>query len=98
MQMTEYDAQIRAQQIFYAHAAAYVVVNIGLVVLNLNENPDRLWSMWPLFGWGAGLALHGVSVFATDNAAQRVLARQERRAERQHRREERRDDRRANRG
>jgi len=48
---------------FYSHALVYVVVNAGLAVLNLLTDPRYLWFVWPLVGWGIGLAAHGLSVF-----------------------------------
>jgi transcriptional regulator with XRE-family HTH domain len=52
---------------FYAHAIWYVVVNIALAAWNLIASPDNLWFLWCLFGWGAGLLAHGLSVFEVVN-------------------------------
>ena len=49
---------------WYMHAAIYVLVIGGLLVLNLLQNPGRLWVGWSAFGWGLGLVAHGLSVFA----------------------------------
>jgi hypothetical protein len=46
------------------HAFVYLVVNAGLVVLNLAAGGDRPWSLFPLLGWGLGLAIHGAVVRA----------------------------------
>ncbi|RZI40644.1 2TM domain-containing protein [Herbaspirillum sp. HC18] len=48
---------------FYIHLTVYVVVNAGLILFNVLMVPDRLWSVWPLLGWGIGLLFHGLSVF-----------------------------------
>ncbi|HWL10301.1 MAG TPA: 2TM domain-containing protein [Planctomicrobium sp.] len=90
--MSHDEAESRAQKNFYVHLAVYVVVNTGLAVLNLVNNPEHLWFYWPLAGWGLGVALHGIAVFVTGKAADRVIERQERREERQERRESRRQD------
>ena len=48
---------------WYAHAIAFVLVNLVLFGLSNYAFGDRTWSVYPLLGWGLGLALHGVSVF-----------------------------------
>jgi hypothetical protein len=47
---------------WYLHALAYVCVNLALVALSLYHG--RHWAVFPLLGWGLGLALHAVAVFA----------------------------------
>ena len=48
---------------FYIHATVYGTVNAGLLLLNLLTSPGYLWFLWPLVGWGIGLAAHGLAVF-----------------------------------
>jgi hypothetical protein len=48
---------------WYIHATAYVVVNLVLFGFSQYAFGHRPWSVFPLVGWGIGLALHGVSVF-----------------------------------
>jgi len=48
---------------FYSHLAAYIVINLFLIILNLTMTPEYYWFIWPLMGWGAGLILHGMMVF-----------------------------------
>lgn len=43
------------------HAFVYVCVNAGLMLLSLPYG--RHWSVFPLLGWGLGLALHGAAVW-----------------------------------
>ena len=59
------EAKKRVSEIrgFYHHLAAYVVINAALVLINLLTSPRDLWFMWPLLGWGIGVALHALSVF-----------------------------------
>jgi hypothetical protein len=59
-------AKKRVEEIkgFYIHLTVYVLVNAGLLVLNLLTSPGEYWFRWPLFGWGIGLVVHGLSVFA----------------------------------
>ncbi len=48
---------------FYSHLAAFVLVNAGLVAINLLLTPGYLWFPWPLLGWGTGLLAHAAGVF-----------------------------------
>lgn len=48
---------------FYHHLAIYIIVNIGLFILNMISSPGHLWFYWPLFGWGIGIISHAISVF-----------------------------------
>ncbi|WP_226063598.1 2TM domain-containing protein [Kaistella polysaccharea] len=62
------EAKKRVKRIkgFYIHAFIYVVVNIGLILINVDygkrslDNIDLYWT--PIF-WGVGLLGHGLSVF-----------------------------------
>ncbi len=60
----EYVRDIRS---FYIHAIQYAVVITGLAVVNLFTSPQYLWFLWAAFGWGVGLAVHGLSVFEIVN-------------------------------
>lgn len=44
---------------FYIHALVFVLVNLGLYVINQTTGTPR-WNHFPLMGWGLGLAIHGV--------------------------------------
>jgi hypothetical protein len=48
---------------FYGNLAAYILVNIGLLVINLVTSPQYLWFFWPMLGWGIGVVFHGMKVF-----------------------------------
>jgi hypothetical protein len=48
---------------WYIHALVYVVVNLFLFALSTYAFGSRPWSVFPVLGWGLGLALHGVAVF-----------------------------------
>lgn len=49
---------------FRTHALVYVLVNAGLLAINLLTSPGTLWFYWPLIGWGVGLAAHGLAVYS----------------------------------
>ena len=40
------------------HLFVYLAVNALLIVINVKTSPDNLWSIWPILGWGLGLAAH----------------------------------------
>ncbi|HEX5261991.1 MAG TPA: 2TM domain-containing protein [Phenylobacterium sp.] len=48
---------------FKVHLMAYLVVNAGLVAMNLVSSPGYFWAIWPIIGWGLGLAAHGIAVY-----------------------------------
>ncbi|AFY45662.1 2TM domain-containing protein [Nostoc sp. PCC 7107] len=45
------------------HLISFLVVNLFLIVLNLVVSPGYFWAIYPLLGWGLGLALHAASVY-----------------------------------
>ena len=60
-----FKAKKRVEEIkgFYGNLIAYIVVNIGLMVINLLTSPKYLWFFWPMLGWGIGVFFHGMKVF-----------------------------------
>lgn len=60
-----FKAKKRVEEIkgFYGNLISYVVVNIGLMVVNLLTSPQYLWFFWPMLGWGIGVLFHGLKVF-----------------------------------
>ena len=60
-----FQAKKRVEEIkgFYGNLIAYIVVNIGLMVINLLTSPEYLWFFWPMLGWGIGVLFHGMKVF-----------------------------------
>ena len=55
-------ARVQALKGFYVHATVFVVVNIGLFIINLLTG-GGWWFYWPLIGWGIGLGAHALGVF-----------------------------------
>ncbi len=52
--------RVEILQGFYVHAIVFVIVNLGLAAYNLATDPDRIWFIYVLGGWGIGLIAHGV--------------------------------------
>lgn len=48
---------------FLVHLSIYMLVNLGLAAINLVTG-GRAWHLWPLAGWGLGLAIHGLVTLA----------------------------------
>ena len=60
------------------HALVFVLVNSGLWQLNASLGGHH-WAVWPLAGWGLGLAIHaGVIglVLSTSDWKQRLIERE----------------------
>ncbi len=52
---------------WYIHASVYLGVNLLLVALSAASG--RHWAVFPLLGWGLGLAVHGAVVFLVTGGA-----------------------------
>ncbi|RYF39399.1 MAG: 2TM domain-containing protein [Comamonadaceae bacterium] len=52
---------------WYLHATVYLLVNLLLVALSVSSG--RQWAVFPLLGWGLGLAVHGAAVFLLTGGA-----------------------------
>jgi hypothetical protein len=55
---SEFDSIQRRE--FYTHLTPYVLFNGFFVVMLFYHH---LWAIWPILGWGIGLALHARAVF-----------------------------------
>lgn len=64
--MLGFDLRIMARRRahFKVHALIYVLVNIGLIVLNALTAPTVPWVIAPLVGWGIGLGCHAIFVYS----------------------------------
>lgn len=63
--------RVKKIKAFYSHATVYVVINIMIVIMNIqNLKPGESYFQWQnfttLFFWGIGLLAHGASVFVPD--------------------------------
>jgi hypothetical protein len=64
----------------------YVGVNLFLFAISEHGFGQRRWAVFPLFGWGLGLALHGVSVFVLGTGSglrERMVQRERERLQRE---------------
>ena len=70
---------------WYVHAVFFVLVNAVIFAMSRYGLGQRPWSVYPLLGWGLGLALHGVSVFALGSGSglrERMVQKERERIER----------------
>ena len=72
------ERRVRRKMGFYIHAFVFVAVNLGLYAINGITGEPR-WSHFPLWGWGLGLAIHGLVTFIalqSDGVRRGMLARE----------------------
>ena len=55
--------RVKAMRGFYIAATMYAIIIPSLWVLNLVMG-GKIWAHWPMIGWGIGLTVQGLSVFA----------------------------------
>ncbi len=59
--------RLRAKQGFYVHATVFGLVNLFLVVIwvvtGISAGAWFPWPIFPIFGWGIGLAMHAWGVY-----------------------------------
>ncbi len=58
---SDYDRHVKGE--FYSHLSAYVVVNAFLIGMNFFTDGRIDWAIWPLLGWGIGIASHFSNAF-----------------------------------
>ena len=56
--------RIQAKRGFRVHLVVYLAVNALLVLIWAITSATFFWPVWPILGWGIGVAAHGVSVYA----------------------------------
>jgi len=75
---------------WYIHVTVYVLVNLLMFGLSQYAFGHRPWSVYPLVGWGVGVALHGISVFLLGSGSgfrERLLQRERERLQQQRERD-----------
>lgn len=59
--------RLRKKRELQAHLLAYVTVNLFLTAIWLLSNPSGFfWPIFPLLGWGIGLAFHVWDVYSPE--------------------------------
>lgn len=75
------EALARVQRGFWIHLGVFTAVNVGLAALNLSRNPDKLWFLWVILGWGIGVAMHGGLLYFHPPSRERMIHRMQTRME-----------------
>ncbi len=55
--------RIQAKRGFKSHFAVYLAVNALLVLIWATTSGGYFWPVWPMLGWGIGVAAHASSVY-----------------------------------
>lgn len=71
--------RILRRRAWWLHAAVYLTTNLALVVIWALTGADHPWFLYPILGWGIGLAAHGASAFLLASPQDIVLEREQRR-------------------
>ncbi len=48
---------------FRRHFRTYLVMSVFFVGLNLFGGSHNFWAIWPILGWGIGVAMQGLSLY-----------------------------------
>ena len=55
--------RLKSKRDFRNHVAIYVIVNALLVVIWAATGAGYFWPIWPIAGWGIGLAFNAWAVY-----------------------------------
>ncbi|MBK5265994.1 MAG: 2TM domain-containing protein [Acidimicrobiia bacterium] len=55
--------RVKAKRDFKSHVAVYILINALLVTIWATTGAGYFWPVWPLAGWGIGLALNAWTVY-----------------------------------
>lgn len=72
--------KLRRKRKFFEHLRSYIIVNAILIGINVVSG-DFFWAIFPLLGWGIGLAFDAAEAFfpseeKVERGARRILAKQ----------------------
>lgn len=66
--------RLKARQEFKQHLTAYVIVMAALVAIWAATGASYFWPIWPMLGWGIGIAFHAASLRDTGITEQQIEA------------------------
>ncbi len=67
------ERRVKAQLGLLMHLGVFIGVNTMLAVLAAQQG--RSWHLYPLLGWGVGLAMHGLMIMVKPALHDRLMAR-----------------------
>jgi len=68
--------RIEKRRDFHAHLLAYVLVNAMLVAIWAVTGADFFWPVFPLMGWGIGLAFHAWDTYRSAEPSEEQIQRE----------------------
>ena len=78
--------RVKKKSDFRGHLASYLITCTFLLVINLLTSPGYLWAIWPVLGWGIGVAFHAFTVtglIADEDKEEELIEKELRRMESQ---------------
>ena len=57
---------------FWAHLFSYVLINTAVVVIWFMTGSSFFWPMFPILGWGIGIAFHAWDVWRPPISEERI--------------------------
>lgn len=73
--------RVKAKRGFRNHVAIYLIVNAMFVVVWAVSGTGYFWPVWPIAGWGIGLAVHGWSTYFAKPISEEEIRREMERGE-----------------
>jgi hypothetical protein len=72
------EKRVKAKKDFYSHLTAYICVNIFLIIIwAFVAGRGFPWFIFPLCGWGIGIAFHFLGVFVIKETPDRAAIEKE---------------------
>ena len=68
--------RLALKKAFFIHLVIYIAVMLLLVVINLSFS-STLWFIYPLLGWGIGVAIHGFTTYSKISSSSQHKIRKE---------------------
>lgn len=47
---------------FFSNFASWLIMSTFFIILNVLNYKGTLWAIWPILGWGIGVAFHAMSI------------------------------------
>lgn len=69
-------ASLKKKQAFKAHLLTYVCVNVFLVVIWAVAGGGFFWPVFPIFGWGLGVAANAWDVYGRREISEEEIQRE----------------------
>ena len=55
---------LREKQVdFKRHLRTYLVMSVFFIAINILGGSNHFWAIWPILGWGIGVAMQGLSLY-----------------------------------